>query len=472
MSREGKLVKNTLLLSLGTVFPKLVVFITLPILTACLTKEEFGYYDLITILSSLILPGATLQIETAAFRFLIDVRHDTNKIKTIVSSIFVFVIVISVVVLVLQFFLLPGNRLVRCLVSVYFFADILARVGRQIARGLERNFDYSVSTVISAFGNVLFLIVFVHTLGKGLVGAVITLLLSSFFSFIVLLIRMKLYNYIDLKLARWREIRELLSYSWPMVPNSMSLWVVHMADRLIVTMFMGLSANAVYAVANKIPAIITVAQHTFTMAWQENASIAINDDDAEIYFSDMFKTVFNFMAGVFGLVVSTTPILYIIIIRGSYRESFLHMPILFIAMFFYSLCAYLGGIYIACKDTKSIGITTMTAALIKIIICLATIKWIGLYAASISMLIGYLILLIYRMLDVRKLVKIKYDLRHVVIVSLILVSEAYFCFLQKPILNVVNIIISLIVFLILNKTLIRNAYKKIKEKRCKKSNNN
>ena len=56
MSREGKLAKNTLILSIGTFLPKLASFVTLPILTGYLTQTEMGIYDLITILESLLLP--------------------------------------------------------------------------------------------------------------------------------------------------------------------------------------------------------------------------------------------------------------------------------------------------------------------------------------------------------------------------------------------------------------------------------
>jgi len=86
MSRESKLAKNTFILAIGTFLPKFVAIITLPILTGYLTKEEYGTYDLITVLVSLVLPAATLQIQTAAFRFLIDVRHDVDSIKTIITK--------------------------------------------------------------------------------------------------------------------------------------------------------------------------------------------------------------------------------------------------------------------------------------------------------------------------------------------------------------------------------------------------
>jgi O-antigen/teichoic acid export membrane protein len=50
MGRETKLAKNTFILAIGTFLPKFAAFITLPILTGCLTKDEIGRYDLITTL--------------------------------------------------------------------------------------------------------------------------------------------------------------------------------------------------------------------------------------------------------------------------------------------------------------------------------------------------------------------------------------------------------------------------------------
>ena len=125
MSREGSLVKNTLVLSIGTVFPKLASFVVLPILTGCLTKSEYGTYDLITVLCSLFLPAVTLQIQTAAFRFLIEKKDDSVSKKKIISNILFFLVPVSLVALIILVLLLyEYSFATRSLICMYFFFDL------------------------------------------------------------------------------------------------------------------------------------------------------------------------------------------------------------------------------------------------------------------------------------------------------------------------------------------------------------
>ena len=383
MSREGKLAKNTLILAIGTFLPKLASFITLPILTGYLTQDEYGTYDLITVLVSLVLPTATMQIQTAAFRFLIDVRDKEEEIKKIVSTIMVFVAPVSLVALCILYLFLPGEQIsVKLFICAYFMADILVNSMRQIVRGLENNLDYSISAIVSALGKMIFAVIFVWYFRIGLLGSVIALFGASTTSLIVLLLKSKVYRMCSIEYFSMDCLKKLLAYSWPMIPNSMSMWVMRVSDRFVVTMIMGPAANAVYSVANKIPSLLTLAQTTFTMAWQENASVVSKDKDAGAYYSLMFRTMFDLMAGFFGILIAATPVLFKLLIKGDYAEAYPQIPVLFAGMFFYSMSSFLGGIYVAYKATKSVGITTMISAALNLIIDLASIHWIGLYAIA------------------------------------------------------------------------------------------
>lgn len=464
MNREEKLAKNTFILAIGTFLPKAAVFITVPILTGYLTKEEYGTYDLILVLVTFILPVATLQIQTAAFRFLIDVRRNEIEIKRIITNIFSFIIIASLAALTIVYFFLPSiSTLIRFLICLYFFIDILLNAARQCARGLGRNKDYSISAFISSLGKVVFVVLFVWYFKGGLQGALLAMLAACSIAFFTIVFRTRLIRYIDLRLFSWGKIKELIKYSWAMVPNSMSMSVMQVSDRFVVTAVMGPAANAVYAVANKIPNILTLAQTTFTMAWQENASIVSEDEDAGQYYSSMFRVMFDLMAGFLGLLICATPLLFKLLIRGDYAEAYNQMPLLFLAMFFYSMCAYLGGIYVAYKDIKSVGITTIVAAVCNLVVDIALIRWIGLFAASGSTFVSYLFLFVFRIIDIKKLVNIKYSYGHMFLVFFVLVVESILCVLQKPVINVITIILGLVVFFVLNKRFIRGILARAKK---------
>lgn len=465
MSRDKELVKNTGILAIGTFFPKLVVLITLPILTGYLSETDYGTYDLVVTLVSLLLPAVTLQIQAASFRFLIEVRNDEKQIKIIVSTIFSFTIVTSLFVLIIAAFCLPvDSALDKTVICAYFLVDILLNTSRQIVRGLSQNLDYTFSAIINSIGNVVFVFLLVAFLNLGFVGAVGTLTLSSLLAFVFLVIKSRIWKYFGFSTVSKATLKELLFYSWPMVPNSLSLWVMRLSDRLMVTAFLGIEQNAIYAVANKIPQVLTTAQSTFTMAWQENASIASNDENVGEYYSSMFATMYRFYVGCCAFLIGVTPILFKFLVNEKYDIAYYQMPILFLGVFFNCLTAYFGGIYVAFKKTKSVGITTTIAAIINLLIDFVLVKQIGIYAASISTLVSYLFLFIYRSFDVKRFVDLKIDWKTVCFWLIILVAESAMSYMRQPILQVINIVIGTCLLIGLNKSIIILLFSKLRRK--------
>lgn len=426
MNRGEKLLINTFILGIGTIIPKLVNFIVLPLLTAYLTKSEYGSYDLITTMCFLFVPFVTLQIQTGAFRFLIEAKNNLIRSKTIITNIFAYIIPVSLMsVCVLFFALYRFDLAIRMLISAYFFIEILYQVAGQIIRGMSYNKVYSLASIFSAVSNMISIILFVWLLKWGLIGVLLSLIISVSFPTLQMIVSGKILDFIDISLIRKDVLTELLKYSWPMVPNSMSMWIMNASDRLVITYFLGIEANAIYAVAKKIPNILTIVQGTFTMAWHESASIASSDDDVSTYYSNMFDTVIRLMSGMMIVIIVFLPLIFNILIRGDYQESYVQIPIILLAMFFYSICSYLGGIYVAQKKTFNVGITTVVSAAVNLIICLLFVQKIGLFAASISTLVSYIFLAFYRMFNVRKFVKIKYNYKIIFLIVVALFILTY-----------------------------------------------
>lgn len=466
MSRQKELLKNTVVLGVGRFLPKLTTFITLPILTACLTKAEYGTYDLISTLIMLVVPIATLQIQSAAFRFLIDYRGNSEESTKIVTNIFMVTAPITLLVsAIVQLFFAEFGVMIRCGIAVYFFLDTMYLTMGQITRGLGGNRDYSIASIVMSVVNMACIVVAVQFAGRGFGGVVFALCISNFVATIYLAVSSRILTYINISQISGRTILELLKYSWPMVPNNLSTWVLKLSDRLIITAFLGVEANAVYSVANKIPNILSLAQSVLVMAWHENASIAVDDEDAGNYYTEMLETTFNLMFGCTALLIAGTPIMFWLLIKGDYSEAYFQMPMLILAMFFFVMSSFFGGIYIAHKRTANVGITTVVAAVVNLSIDLLFVNMIGIWAGSISTLVAYFVLYTYRMMNCQKFQPLNVNYKKQILQILILIIMLVMCFMQIMIVNAINFVVGVILFGVYNKDMVTRMLSKFGVKR-------
>lgn len=455
MRREQQLVKNTMLLSIGVMLPRLVMVIALPIYTGALSSAEYGSYNLITTLASMLAPALTIQIQTAAFRFLISEREEKD-IKNVVSNVIFFVAPISVVTLIVMYFCLGSfSPQVRILVSVYIFLEMYYGVTQQLLRGMGKNMEFSFGAIINTVCNVAIVIPLLLWVRMGLEGMLVALCAANIVSTLYMALKARMFSYLDIKLVDRLQIKKMLKYSWPMVPNNASMWVLTASDQLIITAVLGPASNGVYSAATKLPQILTYAQNTFTLAWQESASVSIADKDSTEYYNVIFDGLLRVITGLMGLLIGFMPILFAILIRGdSFSAAYVQMPILLWAMLFFGLSSYYGGIYVAEMKVGNVALTTVVAAVINLIINFIFIGKIGIFAASGSTLISYVFMTIFRAVDTRNMRKIRYNWKNIVLfAAVLLIMSALFYSGNTP-LKIVNGIVGVVFCLAINKDLI------------------
>ena len=111
----------------------------------------------------------------------------------------------------------------------------------------------------------------------------------------------------------------------------------------------------------------------------------------------------------------------------------------------------LGVVYVATKKTFEIAKTTLLAASINIVVNLALIKYIGLYAASMSTFAGYLITMIYRMIDTKKYLNIKYNWKHYIIAFAGIAFCTFIYYLNNRMISIIALPIIITIVLLANK---------------------
>ncbi len=462
MSRQGALVKNTLILSFGSVVPKFVNIVTLPILTGFLSKADYGTYDLVVSMVTLLLPVATLQMQAAAFRFLIVAREDRERQKAIVTNIVVVSTLLSVAVLAIVFFMLSSlPMVVRALICGYYLLDILVATLRQVARGVSMNGVYSVSVIVNSVAEGLAIVGFVMLIQGGLSGALVASVIGQAASLAILVFGVRVFSFLDLRSLSIAVSKELVAYSWPLIPNSLSSWAISMSDRLILTAMLGIEASAIYAAASKVPNMLGIFLTAFNLAWQENASLASDDADRGAYYTRMFDTVFRLMAGGLGLLLAASPLIFALLIQGDYSESYVHMNILFVGALGSCISSFFGGIFIARMKTKEIGATTIAVAAVNIIAEVALMPLFGIFAASFAYSLSFAALAIFRAYRIRSFERINFNLGLIASCVGVLVLMVVLGAWNTPFAIASNVVIGLLLFAVLNRSLIKTCMTKL-----------
>lgn len=405
---QGKvLLKNTAIVSIGKICTQLITFLLLPIYTAVLTNEQYGVVDLLHTLTRLFLPIVTLQIEQGIFRYLIDYRENKNKQISLITTLSKF-ICMQVIIYIIGFLIISKfiNNEYKYFLVINLIVCIFSNLLLQISRGLGDNKRYAIGSFIAGVLTVILNLLFIVVFKWGAYGMIGATIMGNLACAIYIIASKKIYKYIKLKEYDKNLLKEVLKYSIPLIPNMISWWIVNVSDRIIITTIISIAQNGIYSVSNKFPHVFTTLYSVFNLTWTESAAVNINSENRDDFFSKIFDVTIRIFGSIAIGIIAFLPFVFNILINESFKDAYYQVPILMVGSMFNILVSFLGSIYVAKKLTKEIAKTSIFAAIINIIINITLIKQIGLYAASISTLIAYLVMFIYRFLDSKKYVKL------------------------------------------------------------------
>jgi len=406
MSKGKDLAKNTAIVSIGKICTQLITFFLLPVYTAVLSNEEYGVVDLLNTLTSLLLPIATLQIEQGVFRYLIDCRENKEKQTTLITTIMRFMIIQLIICIII---FLCASPFIHNEYKYFLMANLVmgmfSTILLQICRGLGDNPTYAIGSFITGALTVVLNVIFIVSFHWGAYGMLGATAISNLLCSVYIFMKKKIYKYIKPKQYDKTTLKEIIKYSVPLIPNMISWWIVSASDRTIISAVIGIAQNGIYSAANKFSGVFTTLYSVFNLTWTESASININSEDRDEFFSKILDFVIRFFGCLCLGTIAVMPFVFNILINEKFAEAYYQIPILILGSVFNILVSFIGSIYVAKKLTKEIAKTSVIAAIINIGVNVVLIKSIGLYAASISTVIAYVLMFIYRWIDVKKYVK-------------------------------------------------------------------
>lgn len=427
MSRKKDLAKNTAILTFGRICTQFVSFLLLPLYTAILEPEVYGIADLFNSYIYLIIPLVSLMLDQGLFRFLLECREDEKRKKTLLSTVllinFVEIIIYLLIYMVIQRYI--GSQY-KIFLLIDVALNILLNTFLQFARGTGKNSVYAISSFLSASMTVVSNVIMLVFLRMGVWGLFVSTVVGRAIALFFAIILLKTWKYFDFKEFSKDEAKRLMSYSLPFIPNQLSWWIISVSDRTIISWFLNVAANGLYSVANKFSSIYITFYNIFNLSWTESVSLHINDKDSEEFLENTINTMFKLFYSICIGIIAYMPLVFPLLINDQYNQAYGQIPILMLAVLFQVIVGLYSVVYVALKKSNEIAKTSFWAAVINIVVNVALINFIGLYAASISTLVSYAMMSVYRYFHIKKYVNVPLHKKGTYLLITVIVFLSYY----------------------------------------------
>lgn len=398
MSQYSKLVGNSAIFAVGNLGSKLITFGMLPLYTAKLTTEEYGTVDLIITTVSLLLPIISLSIYDSVLRFALDKETNLRKLYSNAA----FITGLGSVLLIIVTFCLALLKNVLSFLPLLLALQSYQNLFSQYSKGIGRVKLFASNGILLSFLTAILNVVFLVPLEMGLNGYLISMCLAFLISDVYLFVSLNLKTEFRLKLLDRSYSLGLLKFSIPLIPNAIAWWLTTAVGRYFILFFVGASGNGLFAVANKIPTILTVFSSIFSQSWQISAIEEFDSRNRSIFFSNVYSMYSQTLLVGCSFILLFLQLIFKVLVDGSFYVSWRYAPFLLLSVLFSSLSAFLGSQYVAAKDTMSVFKTTILGAVVNILLNFIFVPFIGLNGVGIGSLLSFLIVWLVREIDLQK----------------------------------------------------------------------
>lgn len=426
------LLSNTFLISLGTFGSKLLTFVMVRFYTGVLTPADYGTADLIMQTANLLLPLVSLGITNGVFRFALDRKEQRRSIFTIGF----YTILVGSLILLAALPLLSNSESLReytLLIGVYTLASCLHSLCAQYIRAEGKTALFAVQGIINTALVIGFNITFLLVFRMGVFGYVMSVVAADGICTLFLVLREKLWK-LWLPKPEGQLWNAMLRYSIPLIPATIFWWITSVSDRYMVAYFLGTDANGLYAVACKIPTVLTLLSTIFMEAWQFSAiQEATGNREVHIRF---YTQVWSAFLAVMVMACSVIIVLCRLEIRmlstQQYYEAWKYIPTLSMAMVFSAFSSFMGSVYVVTEKSRLSLWTALWSALANIFLNFLLIPRIGIQGAAIATLASYVLCFAIRAVTSRRLIPFTLFTPRLIGSGLLLAIQSLLCFTANP----------------------------------------
>ena len=428
MNKFNSILKDTIVIGFGNLFSKGIIFFLVPLQTAMMTTSEYGLAEMLFNLLNVIIPIFTLGISEAGMRFSIDKANNKKSVFFVVTILPLIGGIVLALILLPVYFLCDEYKQYFFQLFVLYFCFSLREIYLQFSKGINKLRLYSFGSICFAVLLFLFSYYFLTIKNNGVNGYLNSYILANLITVLYLIFCGKLRMYADFSIKYFDKdlFKSMILYSLPLVSNLLAWWITNLSNRYILAYYCSLNDVGIYSALAKFSLIISTVYGVFFQAWPINAAKNINMKNARNEFFTAIHDYFLFtvVLGSALFMMCSEPIAKIFI-RGEFTESYQYLPGIVFMGTACCLPMYWGAIYGALKNTKGAFYSTMCGSITSIAFNFLLIPEYGIYGAVISAVISYCVVMIYRIIDINKIILIDLNMIKHLLGFLCLLIQVY-----------------------------------------------
>lgn len=427
-NRAEKMAKNVVLFFLASFGTKFLSFFLVPFYTSLLTTEEYGTADLLNTIVSLILPMLMLDISDAImyFSFQSDNTEDKKQpFKFGMQILKVSGIILLIILCGLSFIVNDTNMTYYC---IYIFFYYIASAFNLNMLAYMRACDYVniivTSSIITSAVSLGLNVILILVLQLGIWGLLISTVAGVLAGNIYCCLKV---NYWEIKKSAFsltkEKKKEMLRYSIPLIFTGLAWWANSSLDRFFISSFCGMDENGLYAVANKIPMVLTAVHSIVYQAMQLSVFSEIKSDDSKNYLTKLYN-IYNFI-----MVAACSAIIFLdkplaqFLFKGDYYVAWKYAPALVISTVLFSVAGYITIVAAVLNNTKTIAIATISGAIINVVLNATLIPHFQLYGAVIATIVGYFVIWFILIIKAEKTLEVSFSKTKSILMYVLLIIQ-------------------------------------------------
>ena len=396
----SNLVKNSTIYAIGDIAPRLLSFISFPILTTYLSPAEYGIVNYVNTVNLFLTILGFLCLNTYYLVYYYRMKDETEQ-KRLLGNLSVFVVGLNTVVTVLLFCIGPyffdfiGSNidfypyLAIGLVTNLF--NILAILPSALFRLQERPLPLTILNVLKGvliFGLTLWLVVGYQFKAEGILLAnmAVTVIFGIIFAWITA--RNMIWN------INWKQIKKALIFSLPLLPGSLSYYLVSMSDRILIDKYLNLNDLGIYSTASTLALILNIVAYGAYKAFEPYFFKIYGTSQFTAQFIKVRNAYFFvIISGALGLALFAKEF-FQLFSEEKFHIAYYYVPMILIGVVASSMTMLYGTIVTAREKTKINSAISMCGGVLSVFLNIVLLPRLGIVAACIASAVSLCFMLI------------------------------------------------------------------------------